>query len=137
MKSSPYGLAAIGALGAGMILTWAWPQPIPTGSVEAGCALAIANGMAAAAVNRLSLRRLDGTFFKMVALGHGLRAAVLFVTVCGSVVLFGKKAAPFALTTLAGYFCFLAAEVLSLYVHGLSRTGNSLRTGTGETNQKT
>ncbi|MCE9616677.1 MAG: hypothetical protein K8T26_20575 [Lentisphaerae bacterium] len=79
-----------------------------------GCALASANGLAAALVNRRALGREMESFLLWVGIGHGVRMLALLLAVVGAFVYHLPGAGVLAAATLIGYVCFLAAEIASL-----------------------
>lgn len=90
------------------------PAPDRCRAALLGCGCAMANGLAAAGVNRMAVGKDIRTFLWLTGLGHGLRVTALVLVLAW--VLIGRmpQAVLFAAATLLGYFCFSAAEIAGL-----------------------
>lgn len=109
-------LAAAAALLLLTGLAAAWrPREFPLAPALLGCGAAALNGLAAAFVNGHAVGHDDRRFWLWFGGGHGVRVGVLVAVLLGAALSDIPGAPTFMLTTLIGYFCFLAAEIAALY----------------------
>jgi hypothetical protein len=117
-------LAACGvALVASALLAGLFPGPFPYREWGVGCLLAAGNGAAFVAVNRLALARGGRRSISWALGGNGARAGALFMALLVVYVTDRLRFGPFFACWMAGYACFMAAEIYALYGRVYGREG--------------